>query len=221
MPTRADLVPAGAASGPTLTLPFNSTASAGDLLVLGVSSDDVSTVTSTGWTKQVIDESSLGAYIFWKKAAGGETSVVQSSATGPRAAIFARYTGMGSSPFDASAAAHNTSTAASTPASGTGSSPLVPAAAGKLIVAFACLGNLSANPTGFSSTGGYSVAQTEPSVTSGFAAQSQFIAMLEKISGTTSEWPVASWTTSTGNQTLVIASFTPAANTGFGGGFFD
>src|SRR5690349_25131044 len=65
----------GTTSNPTAN--FGRTASAGELIVLVVSADDYNTTPPTGYTESTGcgQEGFLGHYLWWKIAAGGETSV--------------------------------------------------------------------------------------------------------------------------------------------------
>lgn len=111
----------------TVTATWASPATAGNLLVLIVGSDDYAASPPSGWTQSTgcKQETFLGHYVWWKVAAGGETSVnytIGSAATS--AWITAEYLGVHSSPYDtsngqlAASSANTYTTAAVTPGSG-------------------------------------------------------------------------------------------------------
>jgi hypothetical protein len=122
----------------TTTVNF-SAASAGNLLLLTVAADDYRTTSgagrpeSTGWTLPTggAQETFLGHYLWYKAAAGGETSVQYTIGTAaPSCWCFAEYSGMDSSPYDISAGqlAQSTLQTYTTPA-------ITPTAGERLLVA--------------------------------------------------------------------------------------
>jgi len=72
----------GAASTASVTATFGFTATAGRLLIMSVTADDYDTGPPTGWTQPAgcAQEINLGHYLWYKIAAGGETSAAYSLA---------------------------------------------------------------------------------------------------------------------------------------------
>lgn len=97
----------------TVTANF-SAATAGNLLVLTVAADDYRTTSgsgrpeSTGWSLPTggAQETFLGHYLWYKSAAGGETSVQYTiGSASPSCWCFAEWSGMDSTPYDTSTGA--------------------------------------------------------------------------------------------------------------------
>jgi hypothetical protein len=195
-------------SGHNFTFP-SGPASAGDLLVLGISSD-TTVSTPSGWSLATSDVGNLGAYIFYKTAAGGETSVaVATSGNFATALGYARYSGASASPLDATAAGRNVVSGNTTPTATTGTL----AATGELSIAAACLGGLqTGTQTGITWSTGYTNRIDQTSGGTGSSDQHVFIAD-NRNAGTSAESPSASWTGNTNNQTLLVATFLSAGGT--------
>lgn len=199
----------GATSGGhTFTFPGGA-ASAGDLLCLFVSSDDV-TSTPSGWSVAISDATNLGAYSFYKFAAGGETSVlVTTGSNTPAAAAFHRYSGAANPPIDVSAKAVTTSSAATT---GTATTATL-AGTNELAVFSAHLGGRQAAvQSGFTPSAGYT--NQVNAASAGTGSTDQVIATADKTNaGSAAESASMSWTNATNNQTALVATFKAAAVT--------
>jgi hypothetical protein len=118
-PALQQLVTSAASTAATTTVNFTA-ASAGDLLLLTIAADDYRTTTGTGrpessgWTLPTGggQETFIGHYLWYKIAAGGETSVQYTIGSAVQSAhIFARYNSV--SGFDISNGQFAQSTAAS------------------------------------------------------------------------------------------------------------
>ena len=188
-------------------------ASAGDLLILGISSDTVVS-TPSGWSAAVSDVGNIGAYVFYLVATGGETSVtITTSGNFPTAAGFLRYSGATGTPLDVTAAGRSVVSGNSTPSATTGAL----ATTGELSIAAVCLGGLQAgSQTGISWSTGYTNRIDQTSGGTGNSDQHVFVAD-NRNAGTSAESPSASWTGSTNNQTLLVATFKPSAGSTING----
>lgn len=181
-------------------------ASAGDLLVLAVSSDTVMS-TPSGWSVAVSDVHNIGAYLFYKAAVGSETSITLTTSGDFATEIgFLRYSGAASVPLDVTAAAFNTVNNNTTPAATTGTL----ASTGELAVAAACLGGMGGGTpnTPTWSTGYTNHLDGQTAGTSG-ADQHLFVAD-RRDAGTAAESPSCTWSSNTNNQTLLVSVFKPA-----------
>jgi hypothetical protein len=184
-------------------------AAAGDILLIGVDSD---TTVSTPAAYSVADSDvlNIGAYVFWKQAAGGETSVtLTTTGSHPTAIAFFRYSGGAvASPLDVVAHARSTFTVTTTTPAVT--TPAL-AGAGELAVAFACLGDLQgANQTGIGWSAGFTnrVDQNTGAFT---AADQHIFAADNRTAGPGTLSPNATWTGPTNNQTIIVVVFKPQA----------
>jgi hypothetical protein len=181
-------------------------ASAGDLLVLAISSDTVVS-TPSGWSLATSDVHNIGAYLAYKVAVGGETSVTVTTSGNFSTEIgFLRYSGAASSPLDVTAKAFNTVSTNTTPAVTTGTL----AGSGELVVAAACLGGMGGGtPSGPSWSSGYT--NRLDGQTAGTSTQDQHLFVADRYDGSGSESPNVTWTSNANNQTILVAAFLPAA----------
>lgn len=184
-----------------------SAASAGDLLIIGISSD-TTVSTPSGYTADKSDVANIGAYAFRKVAAGGETSVtITTSGNFPTALGYRRYSGATGTPFDVAAAAHNLSGASTTPAATTATL----AGTGELSVALGCLGNLGGTtPVTPVWSSGYTNRVDVNTAGTGSTDQHLFLADNQN-AGTAAESPNVSWTNASGNQTMIVVTYKPSA----------
>lgn len=181
-------------------------ASAGDLLVLPVSSDTVVS-TPPGYSVAAADVHNIGAYLFFKVAAGGETGVVvTTSGNFPTELGFLRYSGATPTPFDVSAMAFNLVATNTTPAVST---PAL-AGTGELVIAAACLGGLGG---GSPNTPVWSAGYTNrlDGQTPGTGGTDQHLFVSDRYDGSGVQSPSCTWTSNSNNQTILVAAFTPAA----------
>jgi hypothetical protein len=96
-----------------------SAATAGNLLVIMCASD-ATVSTPAGWSVAISDVGSMGAYLFYKVAAGGETSAsLVPSVSDNIAAAFAEYSGTTATPLDQTATARTLSSSGTTQSTGT------------------------------------------------------------------------------------------------------
>lgn len=89
----------------TVTATLDSAATVGNLLVLIVGADDYRSGVPTGYTESAgaAQETFLGHYLWWKVAAGGETSAAYTiGSAAPSAWLFAEFPGIAASPYDVS-----------------------------------------------------------------------------------------------------------------------
>ncbi|MCT9932443.1 hypothetical protein N5079_19770 [Planotetraspora sp. A-T 1434] len=183
----------------------------GSLLALAVTSD--TTVNPPpGWSIAVSDVGNIGAYIFYKVAASEGVSVTVTTNGNANTEIgYLSYSGgRTSSPLDVTVAARSTVSNTTTPAATTGAL----AEAGELSIAAACLGGLQGqnqlSPVWSSGYTGRLDGQT-----AGNAATDQHLFVADRYdAGTAAESPNVAWTHSTNNQTLLVATFRPAAGGG-------
>lgn len=95
----------GTANTSSVNAAFGFTATAGRLLVLSVGADDYNSGNPSGWTLStgMEQQAFLGAYIWWKIAAGGETSVTYTigSATGSAWTVM-EFDNVDPTPYDTS-----------------------------------------------------------------------------------------------------------------------
>ena len=120
--TLVDSGSAGFANGNTgHVYSFPGTAAvAGDLLTVSVSSD-TTVSTPSGWSVATSDVNAIGAYLFYKVAAGGEPSVtITTSGNFPTAIGYLRYSGAAGTPLDVVAHANSTAFNTTTPTATTG-----------------------------------------------------------------------------------------------------
>lgn len=195
-----------AGAGTAFTFPGGA-ASAGDLLIVGISSDTVLGATPAGWSVAVSDVGNIGTYVLYKVATGGETSVtITTSGDHQTAAGFLRYSGGTATPLDVVASARSIVSNSTTPAV---TSPAL-AGSGELAVAFACLGGLqNFNQTGISWTGSFTNRIDQNTGAFTLADQHLFGADNQS-AGPAAVSPQASWTGATNNQTVLVATFKPS-----------
>lgn len=195
-----------AGAGQTYTFPGGTT-SAGDLLVLGISSN-TTVSTPTGWSVADSDVGNLGAYAFYKKAAGGETNVsVTTAGNNPTSVAYLRYTGAATVPLDVVAHARSIISGSTTPAVTT---PAL-AGSGELGIAFACLGGLQgSNQTAIVWNGSFTNQIDQNSGAFGPTDQHIFAADNRNV-GAAAISPNATWTGPTNNQTIIVVTFKPSA----------
>lgn len=96
----------GTASTASVNASFGFTATAGRLLVLTVGSDDYNSGNPSGYTASTgfEQETNLGSYVWWKVAAGGETSVTYTLAGAAGSAwTVTEYDNVTATPYDTSA----------------------------------------------------------------------------------------------------------------------
>lgn len=89
----------------TTAATWDTAATAGNLLLLSVAADDYAATPPSGWTESTgcKQETFLGHYLWWKVAAGGETSVNYTiGSASPSCWITAEYSGLTSTPYDIS-----------------------------------------------------------------------------------------------------------------------
>lgn len=195
-----------ASGGTAYTFPLGA-AAAGDILLVGLSSDTIISGVPSGWSIADSDVGSIGAYALWKLAAGGETSVtITTSGDHPTALAFLRYSGGSAAPLDVVAHARSVVSNTTTPAVTT------PALAGsnELGVAFACLGGLqNFNQTGISWSAGFTNRVDQN--TGAFTLTDQHIfAADNRAAGPAALSPNATWTGATNNQTIIVVTFKPS-----------
>lgn len=117
----------------TVDATWDTPAVAGNLLIIIVAADDYNVGNPTGFTLSTgcEQETFLGHYLWWKVAAGGETSATYTiGSASPSCWITAEYSGMEAVPYDISAGqlAQSTSTTYTTPA-------ITPTAGDRLLIA--------------------------------------------------------------------------------------
>lgn len=89
----------------TVAATFNSAATAGNLLLLTVGADDYAAAPPSGWTQSTgtSQQTFLGHYLWWKVAAGGETSVSYTiGSASPSCWVTAEVSGLTASPYNTS-----------------------------------------------------------------------------------------------------------------------
>lgn len=89
----------------TVAATWNTAATAGNLLIIAVGADDYAATPPTGFTQSTgcKQETFLGSYLWWKVAAGGETSVNYTiGSASPSCWITAEISGLTSTPYDTS-----------------------------------------------------------------------------------------------------------------------
>lgn len=194
--------------GHTYTFPAGAV-DPGDLLTISTSSDTV-VATPSGWTQANQDVGNIGAYQWYKEAAGGETTVVvTTSGDHPTEIGYLRYLGATATPLDVTAKARHTSADNTTPAVTTPSL----AQTGELVIAAACLGGLgNATQTGPSWSTGYTNRLDGQTVETDATGQHLFVAD-NRNAGTAAESPNVTWTNGTTNQTILVMAFLPSAGT--------
>lgn len=117
----------------TVSATWTTAATAGNLLLLIVAADDYAATPPTGWTQSTgcKQETFLGHYVWWKVAAGGETSVSYTIGSATTSCwITAEYSGLSASPYDISNGqfAQSSGTSYTTPT-------ITPTAGDRLIIA--------------------------------------------------------------------------------------
>ena len=188
------------------TVPFGGAAAAGDLLILGVNAD-TTVSTPAGYSLAVSDVQNQGAYVFWRKATGGEASVAVATGGDLNTAVTVlRYAGSASLPADQVAAAaviNNSGTV--TPAV----SPAALAEPGGLALLFGCLhaagGGAASSPV---PSAGYSVLLDTGRIGGGASSAQQFVSGRTDAAGV--ETPGLSWTGAADDRTALFVSFLPA-----------
>jgi hypothetical protein len=183
---------------------LGSSPAVGDLDLLCVNSDTVVS-TPAGFTARRSDVTNQGAYIFSRKAAGGEGSTVTVTTSGNFNAVVSWSRWSATNTFDVSAGTQaNSSSGASTPAHSTGTL----AASTDLVVAFGAL-HSSTGATAPSWSTGFT-GLTEASQGTGSTGCFAFVGY--KIgAGTAAETPQVSWTGSVSDRYMLTAAFTAAA----------
>lgn len=195
--------------GTTFNFPGGA-AAAGDILLIGISSNTTLGTLPAGYAIADSDVGNIGAYAIWKKATGGETSVViTTNGNNPTSIAFLRYAGGAAVPLDVVAHARSIISGSTTPAVSTG----VLAGTGELGVAFACLGGLQgANQTGIGWSAGFTnrVDQTSGAFT---ATDQHVFAADNRTAGPAALSPNATWTGPTNNQTIIVVTFKASGTT--------
>lgn len=183
--------------------------STGDLDILCVNSDTVVS-TPTGFTLSTGASrvSGQGAYIFWRKATGGESSSVTVTTSGNFSTALGWSRWQGTSAFDVAAnAGVDGSPGTTTPAVSTGTL----AGTGELVVALGALHTYATVPTAPSWSSGFTALTAAADPATGSVA-AQFTAY-KTTAGTTAEAPNVSWTNAATDRYVIAVAFTPAATT--------
>lgn len=189
------------------------TPSAGSLLVVTANSDATVTMTTAGFTAgpSVVDGN--GAYLWWKIAAGTESTITVTPGSAAHTAMTAcEYSGIEASPLDAS----NSSLVASSNGTVTVAAPITTTQAGVLIVAAALLHGVTVGAPSAGSWDAGLTNQLSPSSGSGAAGHAHtFYGDLLVGPAAGSFQTVCTWTTGAFDRQHIIAAFkaTAAATT--------
>jgi hypothetical protein len=178
---------------------------AGNLIVVGASSDGTVTLTPAGFTAGPAVVDTNAAYAWWKVAAGTETSLTATpNASTDTVFTVAEYSGVTGAPFDA----QNSSQIANTAGTTTSATSVTTTAANDLIVVFACLGVLPSPITGLTWANGFVTASSgNTGATSGTFFR-QHIDMGERIVTTAALYSTsASWTNEATNRQQLMMAF--------------
>lgn len=178
----------------------------GDLLAVAVASD-TTVSTPAGWTLGVPDVGNQAAYIFYKRAAGGETSVtITTSGNFPTSIAYLRYLPPATFRLDQFVAARSITSGSTTPSGTTGALSNT----GELSIAVAALhglqGGSQTSPI-WSATYGQRVDITSGGTTS---TDTHLFVATNTNAGIAAQSPNCSWTGPTNDQTLLVATFGPA-----------
>lgn len=176
---------------------------AGDIDILCINSDTTVT-TPTGFTATVTAVANQGAYIFTRKAAGGESATVRVKTNGDfdTNVVWVRLTGANTTDVTGSAQA-NGSAGTSSPAFTSG----VLAAATEFGLAFAALHGGGVTPSNPVWGAGYTALAGSTQGTLGVAG---YVGYKTPV-GTAAESPTVSWTGSETDRYLLFVTFTTAA----------
>jgi hypothetical protein len=188
----------GTSAVATTTTTTWTAATAGDLLLLSVSSDDYRTTTgtgrpeSTGWALAQSGQDFLGHYLFWKIAAGGETSVqytIGSAAASSYAVV--KATNVDPSPIGVTSSLH-------THGGGTSSTTAVTPTAGSRWMVVASFGAMHGGATFTTAppslTNSYTI-QASGSGNNGSTSEVATIGYLTLDGGTSTSTTTAAWAT--------------------------
>ena len=184
---------------------LNNAPQAGDLDVIVANSDTVVS-TPSGFTSAVSAVSNQGAYIFYRFAAGGESSSVTVTTSGNFNAVVGWSRWRGGQAKDVHASVQiNSSVGGATPAVDTGTL----AATGELVIAAACLHRLaSPEPADPVWSSGYTALTSVTQGTSN-AGCVQYVAYKTN-AGTAAETPSATWTNGAFDRYILVVTFTPS-----------
>jgi hypothetical protein len=193
---------------------FPHAAVAGDLLIFGVNSD-TTVSTPSGYTLATSDVAHMGAYVFYKVAAGGETTVTLTTAGNFQAAMsFLRYAGADPAPGDQ--VAHTRVLDQDIPQASPAVAPASISGADDLCLLFG-MAHHSVSSTavaGVTASAGYSVLLTTAAAGGLNATSSTMHFVIGRTGGTGLQTPQVSWTGGTFQDiTSLFVSFLPGPQT--------
>lgn len=201
----------GQASGATLVIGAGdgwATPAAGNLLVATANSDATVTMTTAGFTlgPSVIDGN--GAYLWWKVAAGTESSITFTPGSSvPIAGTVCEYSGNAASPFDAS----NSSTIAGSAGTTTSTAAVTTTQDGDLIVGVAALHSAGVGTPSSPSWTNSFANQLSPNSGGGTSAHC-FTFYSELTAGAAGSYStVCSWTNNASDRQHLIIAFKEGA----------
>ena len=201
------------ASGATLAIGAGdswATPTAGNLLVATANSDATVTMTTSGFTAgpSVVDGNA--AYLWWKIAAGTESTITFTpGSSAPIAGTVCEYAGNAAVPFDAS----NSNTINGSAGTVTVASNVVTTQAGDLIVAVAALHSGGVVPSAPSWSNGFTN-QLSPSSGTGTTHAHTFYGDLMAAGAPTTYNTVCTWTSSCSDRQHLIIAFKELVSAG-------
>ena len=192
----------------TLSATFDTAATAGNLLVIGACSDaTIATPSGFSLGEQAVD--AQGAYLFYKIAAGGETTLtVTPGVSRPAAMVIAEYSGItASGPLDQTATATNSGSPFVSASPGTSSATTQ---AVELVVAAVCPHSFADNaqPASPSWSNSYTGRGTAVSAYTTTGAQNSGVFLADLVvSSTGAQTTAATWTNSSQDWGAILATF--------------
>lgn len=187
------------------------TPTAGTLLVVAGSSDGTLTVNNSMTAGPSVVDDNAG-YVWWKVAAGTESTITVTPNASTDTAIFAaQYSGATGSPFDTS----NSSTISNSSGTVTTSTSVTTTASGDLVIAIACLGRtpgaVDPFPTGLTWANSFASTASADSTSASSSIVRQYINVGELTVGAAGSYSTsASWTNPMLNRQQLIIAFKAA-----------
>jgi hypothetical protein len=191
----------------SLQVTLDTAATAGNLLVIGACSD-ATIATPSGWSLGASAVSAQGAYLFYKIAAGGETTItVQPGVARPCAMVAAEYSAIAASPLDQTVTA--VFSGASSVSASPGTTPSTTQAT-ELAVAAVCPHSFADNaqPVSPSWSNSYTGRGAATSAYTTVGAQNSGVFLADVVltsTGTTTT--TATWTNSSQDYGAILATF--------------